>query len=190
MSNPPTVKRITSYPPSYWSIEAPRDGIQVKSVDKHLNYNVNNVQKNDQWTLVSVLNSLSTNGGALIIFRIRVNSIANATEVKLVLPTGVHLRYTPADGFNYQWYKGGNFEKLSSSNIRVDKAWHTIVLSLTPQVVTLLEDGIHKFNWKFNVPNTVNPTFNMAISGTRSNLDIDIGDVYAIPPNIDNNIED
>ncbi|CAB4417382.1 unnamed protein product [Rhizophagus irregularis] len=202
MSQQPKVKRITSYPPSYWSIKAPPEGIQVNPADEYLNYKVTNVQKDNVWTFVSVLNELSTKAGALIIFRIRVNSIRNTNEVKLSLspygqatpkaPVGVILRYTPntPDKFNYQWYDNSNsFRQLSASNIRADGAWHTITLGLTPQSVTLLENGSHKFNWEVVVPDTVNPTFDMNILSKGGSLDIDIGDIYAIPSEIndDNN---
>ncbi|CAB4390051.1 unnamed protein product [Rhizophagus irregularis] len=163
MSQQPKVKRITSYPPSYWSIKAPPEGIQVNPADEYLNYKVTNVQKDNVWTFVSVLNELSTKAGALIIFRIRVNSIRNTNE----------------------WYDNSNsFRQLSASNIRADGAWHTITLGLTPQSVTLLENGSHKFNWEVDVPDTVNPTFDMNILTKGGSLDIDIGDIYAIPSEI------
>ncbi|PKK70524.1 hypothetical protein RhiirC2_711838 [Rhizophagus irregularis] len=153
MSQQPKVKRITSYPPSYWSIKAPPEGIQVNPADEYLNYKVTNVQKDNVWTFVSVLNELSTKAGALIIFRIRVNSIRNTNEVKLSLsPYGQATPKAP--------------------------------VGLTPQSVTLLENGSHKFNWEVDVPDTVNPTFDMNILTKGGSLDIDIGDIYAIPSEI------
>jgi hypothetical protein len=191
MSEQPNVKRITSYPPSYWSIDAPPEGIQVNSVDEYLNYKVTDLKKENQWTLVKVRNLLSTKDGALIIFRIRVNSIKDTREVKLSLPPygqstaepprGVILRYD-SGSFNYQWYDStGSFQQLSSSSIRADGAWHTIALSLAPRSATVLENGSYKFTWEVDVPETVNPTFDMQIFTRGGSLDIDIGDVYAIP---------
>ncbi|GES85887.1 LamG domain-containing protein [Rhizophagus clarus] len=165
MSQQPNVKRITCYPPSY-----------------------------------CILNLLSTKGGALIIFRIRVNSVLKTDEVKLSLPpygqltpqapVGVILRYN-SGSFNYQWYdNSGSFQQLSSSDIRPDGIWHTITLSLTPQSVTLLENGNYKFTWNVNVPDKINPTFDMQILNKGGSLDIDIGDVYAIPSNVNDNTDD
>ena len=198
----PKVKEITAYPPSYWSIKAPAGGIQVTPVDEYLNYKVTNVQLSNTWTLVSVLNRLSTKAGAFIIFRIRVNTVENTSEAKLSLsplgesgdhgppPRGVILRYS-SGSFNYEWYDtGNNFQQLSASNIRDDGAWHTIVLGLTPKSVTLVENGSYKFTWNVNVPGTVNPTFDMQILDFGGSLDIDIGSVYAIPATVDDSTDD
>ncbi|CAG8461158.1 7502_t:CDS:1 [Paraglomus brasilianum] len=197
-----TIQKITTYPPPYWSISNASGGIQVNPADNYLNYKVVNAQQSNEWAFVSVLNNLSTKAGAFIIFRIRVNAIQNAFEAKLSLcpygesgatgppPRGVILRYF-AGSFNYQWYDtSGNFQQLSASNIRDDGAWHTIVMGLNPQSVTLLENSSYKFTWNVNVPDIVNPTFDMAISDVGSSLDIDIGDVLVIPSKVDDNISD
>ena len=191
MAQQPVVKRITSYLPSYWLINAPTEGIQVAPVDDYLNYKVSKLSKRNQWTSVSIQNSLPTKGGgALIIFRIRVNNIADTSEVKLTLPADVILRFS-SNTFNYQWYDPNMiFQTLASSDIRPDSAWHTIALALTSNSVTLLENGNFKFNWKHNVADFVNPRFDMQILDVGGSLNIDIDDVVAIPPNANNNDTD
>ncbi|RHZ85092.1 hypothetical protein Glove_71g127 [Diversispora epigaea] len=181
----PTVKRVTNYLPSYWLINAPSEGIQVQHENEYLKYKVTNLSKANQWTYVSIQNLLPTSGGALIIFRIRVNKIEKTSEVKLTLPADVIWRFH-LNNFNYQWYDSdGNFRTLASSNIRPDSTWRTITLALTPESVVLLEDSNFRFNWSHNVPRTVNPKFDLQISNIGGSLDIDIGDIYAIPPNFD-----
>ncbi|CAG8539182.1 3324_t:CDS:1 [Diversispora eburnea] len=178
----PTIKRVTSYLPSYWLINAPSEGIQVQPANEYLNYKVTNLSKANQWTNVSIQHLLPTNGGALIIFRIRVNKIEKTSEVKLTLPADIIWRFH-SNNVNYQWFdSGGSFQTLSSSNIRPDGTWHTVTLALTPEAVVLLEDGNLKFNWSHCVARTVNPRFDMQILDIGGSLDIDIGDISVIPP--------
>ncbi|CAG8525834.1 8571_t:CDS:2, partial [Gigaspora rosea] len=92
-------------------------------------------------------------------------SVQNILLTKAVIQPfcSIILRYI-SGSFNYQWYDTNG---------------------LISQLVTLLENGTYKFTWNINIPDTLNPTFNMQIWSKGGSLDIDIGVIHIILSKVD-----
>lgn len=163
-----------------WRVVPNPTGPAVTPASGFLDYHVTNQPVRDQWVFVSTTTPIPTAQGALILFRVRANTI-QGEEVKFTIAGDVILRFT--DGgrtVNWQWWDG-TFHTLAASSIKADGTWHQIALMVTPGAVTLFEDGKWLFNWANQIGPSVTPRFDLQVWTSGASVSFHVGDILVAP---------
>jgi hypothetical protein len=166
--------------PNVWQTKPNPQGPAVTVGDNLLHYAATRQPGSNQWLQVSATTSLATANGCLMVFNVRANTI-EGQEVKFTVAGDAVLRFTNG-GQTVKWQRWDNwFYDLADSSIRADGKWHQIILVLTPQTLTLFEDGKQLFLWAHPIGDSVKPRFDIQVLTPGSNLSFDVGDIYAVP---------
>lgn len=164
-----------------WNVVPNPNGPSVTPDDGFLHYFVNNQRGFNEWLFVSIMTPIETAKGALLLFRVRANTI-QSNEVKFTLASDVILRFMGwGSSVNWQYWEGSSFHTLAASSIRADATWHDIVMAFSPGAVSLFEDGKYMFTWQKSVGAQVSPRFDMQVWSQEANLSFDVGAIYSVP---------
>ena len=172
----------TGYPLAKdWEFEFNSDGPQIEGKDDFLTYSVEDQSGYNVWVKMHAKDEFSTsNGGCVLRFSVRCNEVRDASEIKFTLSGGVILRWN-GSSFSYQSWSNG-FTTLGSSDISPNSQWHTIVMVITGDKVSLFEDGLERFRDKSTrVGKTIKPVFHMQALNRGSNLSFDLKDIFVMP---------
>jgi len=186
------------------------DGLQLTVGDGFLNYRVQGLQKENQWTWVQVAKGYQFDVGLLVAFQLRANQI-EGEEVKFTIGpylTGkegrVILRFTENGQQANYVYSDNGFQPLGKSAIRADGQWHRVVYlmgppsnnkglidSQNPPFFKLWEDEEEVFTWGPGhndhgylsgnyLADWVQPCFSMQVLSIGASASMDLSDVLIV----------
>lgn len=158
-----------------WDVAPTSDGPQIEAMDGFLRYHVENQSGRNLWLNINAKREYSTsNSGCVLRFSVRCNQV-ESSEVKFSLPGGVILRW---DGSSFSYQERSSGFHIGSSSISPDGQWHQIVMVLTGDHVSLLEDGSERFGKITDVGASVTPRFSMQALDQGSNLSFDLKNIF------------
>lgn len=163
-----------------WRIEENPVGPVVHPGDGFLRYQEGQRPGFDESVGVSIATPLETARGALLLFRVRANTV-QGDEVALSLAADVALRFTGDGTVAWQRRVGGAFRTLAPSAVRPGSSWHDVVMAFSPGRVAVFEDGDRLFDVAAPVEPEVTPRFDLRVRIPGSRVSLDVGEIYAVP---------
>lgn len=167
-----------------WHLIPNPTGPSVVPMDGYLHYQVNNQTGYNQWLMLNIADSFVVRSGCRISYRVRANKI-DCEEMKFTISpidipdAGLILRSAKKYGVPVPEYiRASDGVSLAKSAIRGDGKWHSIVMIIEPQQITLYEDG--KLMFTHPVPAMaaiVMPRFDMQCLNKGDSLSFDLSNV-------------
>ncbi|KAI9733134.1 MAG: hypothetical protein M1834_003681 [Cirrosporium novae-zelandiae] len=135
----------------------------------------------NQWTMLSIQHQLQAQGGAVMVFDIKYDSIHSATEVKLTLACGMILRYD-GKALYYCWWDNG-FHDLKQSTIKIgDGNFYKVTMCISPDTIYIFENGDQIGVWNTKTSSPFQPMFDWQILESDATLQATLSNIMVMPP--------